>query len=412
MANTFSNIVSGASGLIAGGPMLAKNLLRRNTNPKGANALTGQAYYENLAKTGAPKEQSGAMKILQRQFPTSGLLKKPTTPVTQTGTTPTSTPTIPTSTPTATPVTPQPAVGSPAYQAGQYGQTGQLTPYEKAAYQNVQNAAGMQNFGQFAPNAEAQFYAGLNPQNPEDRAKLQGLITRPDLVGRAGAESDLYNKFANLYGTQANVGLQAAQTAAQRAANVQGNIFQASLPQAYGYGTNVVTPLNMQSFGAGAAGQGGAFQGGLQGGLQELGGQYAQNFSAHQQAQGIKNTITGLLTQSPLNPSDFTSVNQFIQLLSGQVGDPKYQSLSNYLNEYISTLAPILGVGGDTTNLKTQIAQSMINAQASGGSITSVLNDLDALAQTKLNQAYQAGQGGFTGGGSFTGGTGSYAEVW
>jgi len=68
--------------------------------------------------------------------------------------------------------------------------------------------------------------------------------------------------------------------------------------------------------------------------------------------------------------------------------------LSNYLSEYVNTLAPILGVGGDTTNLKTQIAQGFINAHQSGQSISSVLNGIETLAQQKL----QAQQGGSQGG--------------
>ena len=287
---------------------------------------------------------------------------------------------------------------TPASAARSVYKAGEMTDWEKAAAQNAANAAGLKNYGQFAPTAEARFYGvgGQSGGNLPD-------ITLPDLAGRGAPDQGLFNKFANLYGTQANIGLEAAQNAAQRGLTGATSVLGAATPQAFPYSSNVINPLTGESLGSGAAGQGGAFYGGVQGGLGQLGGQYAQNFSAHQQAQGIKQAIGDLVTNNPLNPSDFTSVNQFVQLLNGQIGNPKYQSLSNYLNEYISTLAPILGVGGDTTNLKTQIAQSMINAQASGQNIMSVLNDLDSLAQTKLNQALSVGSGssgGQTGGGT------------
>jgi hypothetical protein len=79
-----------------------------------------------------------------------------------------------------------------------------------------------------------------------------------------------------------------------------------------------------------------------------------------------------------------------------QLTDPKYQTLFNYLNVYTTTLAPILGVGGDPTNLKTQIAASFINAAASGQSITQVLDAMSKLATNKIGDL----QSGATGGGT------------
>ena len=81
--------------------------------------------------------------------------------------------------------------------------------------------------------------------------------------------------------------------------------------------------------------------------------------------------------------------------------DPKYQTLFNYLNEYTSTLAPILGVGGSATNLKTEIAQSFVNAQASGASIKEVLNNIESLADNKIQNL----KSGAVGGGVVSGGT-------
>lgn len=127
---------------------------------------------------------------------------------------------------------------------------------------------------------------------------------------------------------------------------------------------------------------------GQQGVAQQVIGMQAANNAA----KGIENTITGYLAQNPdLNPSKLAAGNFIAQWIQGkQLTDPKYQTLFNYLNEYISTLAPILGVGGDTTNLKTQIAQSFINAQASGESISQVLKSISSLADDKISN-FQAG---------------------
>lgn len=119
--------------------------------------------------------------------------------------------------------------------------------------------------------------------------------------------------------------------------------------------------------------------------------------SAEAAADGIKNTIiTYLQTNPQINASNLSAAGVFQQWLAGQTSDPKYQTFLNYLNEYTNTLAPILGVGGDTTNLKTQIAQGFINAAASGQSIAQVLNATSALAKNKVIDL----QAGATGGGT------------
>lgn len=125
--------------------------------------------------------------------------------------------------------------------------------------------------------------------------------------------------------------------------------------------------------------------------------------SANTAAQGIGNTITSFLQQHPeVNSSPLAIGNAAQQWLQGkQLTDPTYQTLFNYLNEYTNTLAPILGVGGDATNLKTEIAQGFINANASGSSISQVLQSIGRLADDKVkNLQSGATGGGVTGGGS------------
>ncbi len=120
--------------------------------------------------------------------------------------------------------------------------------------------------------------------------------------------------------------------------------------------------------------------------------------SANTAAEGIKNTINTYIQSNPqLNPSDLAAGNLLQQWIQGkQLTDPKYQTLFNYLNEYTNTLAPILGVGGDATNLKTQIAQGMVNAAASGQSISQVLNAMSTLASNKIQDLQNGATGGST----------------
>ena len=115
-------------------------------------------------------------------------------------------------------------------------------------------------------------------------------------------------------------------------------------------------------------------------------------------AQGIKDkTITYLAANPQLNPNDANLANQFDAWVKGQqLSDPKYQTLFTYLNEYTNTLAPILGVGGNPTNLKTEIAASFINPTAGAPSIAEVMNNLTALSQGKIQDLKSGAFGGGT----------------
>lgn len=118
--------------------------------------------------------------------------------------------------------------------------------------------------------------------------------------------------------------------------------------------------------------------------------------AANTAAKGIQQTVSSYLAANPqLNSSDLAASNALNQWINGQqLTDPKYQTLFNLLNEYTSTLAPVLGVGGDTTNLKTEIAQSFINAKASGASIQEVLNNIAQVADSKIANYQSGGTGG------------------
>lgn len=136
--------------------------------------------------------------------------------------------------------------------------------------------------------------------------------------------------------------------------------------------------------------------------------------SANTAADGIKNQIQAYIQANPqLNPSDLAAGNQLQQWIQGkQLTDPKYQTLFNYLDEYTNTLAPILGVGGNPTNFKTQIAQGFINAAASGQSISQVLDSMSILATNKIADLQRGAIGQGTAIPSANSGAGGFAETW
>lgn len=174
------------------------------------------------------------------------------------------------------------------------------------------------------------------------------------------------------------------------AANPQITNFNQIMP---GQQINLPSSSGGTSSSTGPGGTGGsAFTAGQVQGNQALGAQYAQNISANNQAKAIKSQIVSYIDSNPqLNPAVFTDANALIQLMSGKVSNPQYQILSNDLSEYVNTLTPILGVGGDSTNLKTEIAQGFVSAVQSGKSITTVLDGIEQLADAKL--AVQANGG-------------------
>jgi hypothetical protein len=356
---------------------------------------TGIDYYKNLVATGTPEEQRAGQSGINRLSKgttgtTSGLLTGGSSNTT--GSTPGMiAPTTP----------PAPAPYTPQNYAGQVTQAGQQTPWEQAAAENLANAKGMQNFGQFAPNAEAPFYTGA------DQNKMETLITRPDLVGRD--QTGLYNKFANLYGTQANIGLQAAQTAAQRGLDASKTNLNASLPGQIAPGQTAYNPLT----GTNISGIGGnPFSGGQQLGAVEAGKTSAGLHTAYGAAKSVGDNLNNLITSANINPTDpqfLNSINQFLQ--TGVASNPQYQQFYGTVNDYIASLAPILGVGGSPTDQKTSMASQMVSQLASGKSIKDTISYFDALAADKINAYDQAGSGNYGTVGT-SGGSGGFAESW
>jgi LysM repeat protein len=169
----------------------------------------------------------------------------------------------------------------------------------------------------------------------------------------------------------------------------------AVMPQQYGITTTPYNPAT-GTYGTMAGTQAGT--GGLQG-IGNIQGQIAvgQNVATLNSylggAQKVGEQLNQLITQNNLNPSDVQAINGIVQWLkSGVLSDPKYQELTGQINDFIASIAPILGAGGSVTDMKTQMSAALVNAQQSGGTITDVVNYFLDSAKQKI-QGYQSGGG-------------------
>lgn len=185
---------------------------------------------------------------------------------------------------------------------------------------------------------------------------------------------------------------------AKEAAPISG--LQATMPQAFGYSSNVINPVTGQSFGAGAAGQGGAFYGGQVAATNQQGGQYQTGIGAQKQAQALSSNLVNLIQSKNINPTGLTYANGVIQAVANKLGDPDYQNASNLINEIAAKYATILTpAGGSTTDYQSHIAHGLINELAQGKSIIQVLQEMDKNAGDSLGQLKAAGSGGPSGSG-------------
>lgn len=255
----------------------------------------------------------------------------------------------------------------------------------------------------------------LGSANTQQQLGISGLGTAAGLAqpSTAGYGQTVFNPLTGQYeGGQANLDPQ--QSAQQLAQAVQsGQMTYEQAVQSLGYAGGAGQQFLNQALGpnfnipqqqAQIAGQTGVLA------------QLPQLESADTAATGIKDKIVTYLDANPqINKSNVALANQAKQWIEGkQLTDPKYQTLFNYLNEYTNTLAPILGVGGDATNLKTEIAQSFVNGVASGQSIAEVLNNIQTLSNGKIQDI----RSGATGGGvvsspqSYGTSGGGFAETW
>lgn len=114
-------------------------------------------------------------------------------------------------------------------------------------------------------------------------------------------------------------------------------------------------------------------------------------------AQVIGSNLNSLISSANINPVGLTYANGLIQFGSKAMSDPNYQKFAGQINDFVASLAPILGVGGNVTDMKTQMSNQIVNGLQSGSTIQQVVSYFLSQAQQKI-QGLQAGGGVNTGG--------------
>ena len=112
--------------------------------------------------------------------------------------------------------------------------------------------------------------------------------------------------------------------------------------------------------------------------------------ASRQSAMQLEGQLSSFLQNHNINPSDFNAVNRFLQGIGAQTSSPEYQTYSNLINDLASVYANILTPsGGNATDMTRTIAQSLLNASASGTSVIQVMQNLDAQAAAKIGGIQQ-----------------------
>ena len=223
-------------------------------------------------------------------------------------------------------------------------------------------------------------------------AQPGGTPGQPATAGQASQYTiqtgDTFNALAAKYGTTA---------AALEAANPGAN------PNDLKVGSQITIP---------SGGTATPFEGGQAGAQATLGEQYTANNAAISAAQGIQQKIVQDITTSGIDSlSSINKINAINQWIQGNLSNPAYQNFYQDLTDYTQTIAPLIGVSGTMTDMKTAIGQSLISSTSSGSTIEQGLQNLNALAINKNNAIAAAGQGalpaGQSGASGTTGGSGA-----
>ena len=325
------------------------------------------------------------------------------------------------------------ATGNPQDAAQAVYNSGQQTQNEQQQQQNVLNAGqqtpdeqyynnmaiqakGLQNVNTLSPYSEAQFYGGNGQQLAPDEAA-------PDLAGRAAGTNGLAGSLGNIFGSAAQTGYSnalqqqqlqlgsaenaygGAQTQAGRGTTASADVLSNTVPQQVSP-TNVPynpitgqygNPASNAYGGSGLAGVGALQQ------QQQQGADIQTMSSAINQTSGlIAKTKQDIASNPQFNIAPVPLANALQSWLSTNVvSSPQYQNIINDLSEVANTIAPVLGVPGNPTNLKTIIANELVPKLLQGQDIGTVLDNLEANANVKLNAAKQtASSNAVTGSGS------------
>lgn len=235
--------------------------------------------------------------------------------------------------------------------------------------------------------------AGLKENAAQQAANIGR--SRTDLSEAGGEQGILQNLLAGK--ESALTGEMAAAQAAAQAATGQQGTQQSGLAAAGGLAQP--TPANALGFFNPTEGNYNPYgaTGGVGAGGQVV-GQYgaAQNFYAnlvpsYNQAQSVYQGLTDFLQNNPsINPSDANFVNNMNAWARGQqLSDPKYQQFTQFLNELLQTLTPIVGSQG-VSDYKSQLVQTMVNPTSSTESIQQQIDNLMQIATGKMQATQQS----------------------
>lgn len=256
------------------------------------------------------------------------------------------------------------------------GQQAQLAAYEQPQLSALTSAAG-----QLTPQTVAPGQAVFNPGTGEYTNASSGGGTPQ--TAPSGIDQGSWDTYVQDFAT-GNFG--AIPSSITGNANLAGQLQAAVQAQnpSYNYNTAVGGAQGQQALGA-ATGTGEAQA------LQQIPGWSAASTAA----QGIATQITNFLSSNPqLNSSSANISNAISQWAAGQTSNTGYQTLQSALTEWTNTIAPVLGVGGDTTNLKTEIAQSLIAGTNQGQTLGTLLNNLGVTLATAKISNYASGAAG------------------
>ena len=139
---------------------------------------------------------------------------------------------------------------------------------------------------------------------------------------------------------------------------------------------------------------GSPYQAGVISGQQQAGINVQAMKGSLASAIGIHNQITTLIQENPtLNSNPVAVANALSQYINtGVVPTGPYTELIQDLTDYGAVVATSLGYGGQTTDSKTVLSQSLVPTLAAGGTLESALSNLEATVQGKITAQAGVGQ--------------------
>ena len=125
-----------------------------------------------------------------------------------------------------------------------------------------------------------------------------------------------------------------------------------------------------------------------------IGQNVAQLNSSLGGAQVVGQNLNKLISDNNINPTALTFANGALQLGAQYTSNAAYQQFQGQINDFIASLAPILGAGGNVTDMKTQMSSQIVNALQSGQSIQDTVNYFLDQAKQKIGGLSAGGGAG------------------